>query len=78
MKEGNIMLDTEKDYSYVNVRKVTNKELQEDIIRHLQQNHVEDCIKCLFDDDVRKYVSNMVKAILLGFDFLFDDTSVFQ
>lgn len=54
MKEGNIMLDTEKDYSYVNVRKVTNKELQEDIIRHLQQNHAEDCIKCLFGDDINQ------------------------
>ena len=50
MKEGNTMLDTEEDYSYVNVRKVTNKELQADIIRHLQQNHTEDLIKCLFGD----------------------------
>lgn len=50
MKVGNTILDTEEDYSYVNVRKVTNKELQEDIIRHLQQNHTEDLIKCLFGD----------------------------
>lgn len=54
MKEGNIMLDTEKDYSYVNVKKVTNKELQEDIIRHLQENYSEDCIKCLFSDDTNQ------------------------
>lgn len=54
MKEGNIMLDTEEDHSYVDVRKVTNKELQADIIKHLQQNHAEDCIKCLFSDDTNQ------------------------
>lgn len=48
------MLDTEKNHSYINVRKVTNKELQADIIRHLQQNHTEDCIKCLFGDDTKQ------------------------
>ena len=48
------MLDTEKNHSYINVRKVTNKELQADIIRHLQQNHTEDLIKCLFGDDTKQ------------------------
>ena len=48
------MLDTGKNHSYINVRKVTNKELQADIIRHLQQNHTEDCIKCLFGDDTNQ------------------------
>lgn len=54
MKEGNTMLDTEEDHSYIDIREVTNKELQEDIIRHLQQNHAEDCIKCLFADDTNQ------------------------
>lgn len=48
------MLDTEKNHSYINVRKVTNKELQADIIRHLQQNHTEDLTKCLFGDDTKQ------------------------
>lgn len=54
MKEGNTMLDTEEDHSYVDIRNVTNKELQADIIRHLQRNHTEDCIKCLFDDNTNQ------------------------
>lgn len=54
MKEGNTMLDTEEDHSYIDIREVTNKELQADIIKHLQRNHTEDCIKCLFDDNTNQ------------------------
>ena len=54
MKEGNTMLDTEEDHSYIDIREVTNKELQADIIKHLQRNHTEDCIKCLFEDDTNQ------------------------